>query len=180
MNAPVEFFNSPDGSISYFESGQTKQLTINSSLVGVILDMVDDVYHNAYVALDECYAKSIQNRPFHRWQMASRFIRCNCGELDTLRIDMDSNGLNLEQVRCPLRGTHDCKWEGIICMPARTKVLTERQLQVAALLAEGLNNQEVSDRLFISIHTVHNLISQIKIKLGIKNTRQIIAWYNKR
>nr|DAX04757.1 MAG TPA: hypothetical protein [Bacteriophage sp.] len=66
----------------------------------------------------------------------------------------------------------------MICNPKRTSALTVRQLQIAAALAEGLTPQEVSDRLYISIHTVHNTIQAIKVKLNLKNTSQIITWYN--
>ena len=51
-------------------------------------------------------------------------------------------------------------------------------MQIAAALAEGLTPQEISDKLFVSIHTVHNTIQAIKVKLELKNTSQIITWYN--
>ena len=53
--------------------------------------------------------------------------------------------------------------------------LTERELEVLSLIAEGLSNQEVSQRLFISLATVKWHTSNIYGKLGVKNRTQAIA-----
>ena len=135
-------------------------------------------YSDAYRALEQCYSKSSKNSRYQKFRIVNRFIRCNCGELDTQKIDFIDGNINIEQVHCPLRGSGDCQYENVICNPKRTSVLTVRQLQIAAALAEGLSPQEISDRLYISIHTVHNTIQAIKVRLNLKNTSQIITWYN--
>ena len=51
-------------------------------------------------------------------------------------------------------------------------------MQVAAALHEGLTPKEISEKLYITIHPVHNTLQAIKVKLELKNTSQIITWYN--
>ncbi len=44
--------------------------------------------------------------------------------------------------------------------------LTERQLEILTLLVEGLSNNEIAERLFLSPYTVRNHVSEILAKLG--------------
>lgn len=176
----VEFYNSPDGKVIMQEGMVVTTITQqNSDVIESILDLVKESFIGAYEALDKCYERSKLNVPYHRYQMASRFVRCNCGAYDTLKMDIDDMGrLNLEQVSCPLRGSGDCEWENIICMPKRNTLLSPRQLELAALLSDGYSNTEIADIMCISIATVHNMIQKIKLQLRIKNTGQIVSWYN--
>ena len=50
--------------------------------------------------------------------------------------------------------------------------LSERELEVLALLAEGLANQEIADRLIISERTVRNHVGNILAKLHLANRTQ--------
>jgi DNA-binding NarL/FixJ family response regulator len=47
--------------------------------------------------------------------------------------------------------------------------LTEREIEIGALLSEGLTNKEISDRLFISLGTVKNYVTNLYSKLGVVN-----------
>jgi two-component system, NarL family, response regulator LiaR len=55
-------------------------------------------------------------------------------------------------------------------------LLTERELAVLALLAEGHDNAEIAGRLFISPSTVKNHISSVLAKLGVANRVQAAAY----
>ena len=44
--------------------------------------------------------------------------------------------------------------------------LTERELEVLALVAEGLTNNAIAERLFVSVHTVRNHVANLSAKLG--------------
>ncbi|WP_302962123.1 response regulator transcription factor [uncultured Adlercreutzia sp.] len=56
--------------------------------------------------------------------------------------------------------------------------LTEREREVAELIAEGLDNREIAAALYLSEGTVRNHISAILQKCGLRNRTQIaIAWW---
>ena len=46
-------------------------------------------------------------------------------------------------------------------------MLSEREYQVAELVAQGLTNHEISDRLFVSTRTVETHVGRVLAKLGI-------------
>ena len=56
--------------------------------------------------------------------------------------------------------------------------LTEREYEVVRLVAEGLDNHEISAAAFISEGTVRNRISSVLQKTGHKNRTQLaVAWW---
>ncbi|MDF3311222.1 protein kinase [Rhodococcus sp. T2V] len=54
--------------------------------------------------------------------------------------------------------------------------LTKRERQVADLIAEGLTNQAIADRLVISPRTVQGHVEHILAKLGFTSRTQVAAW----
>ena len=61
--------------------------------------------------------------------------------------------------------------------PAAFSCLTERELEVARLVAEGLDNKEISSAAYMGEGTVRNHISSILAKLGLRNRTQIAIAY---
>ena len=56
-------------------------------------------------------------------------------------------------------------------------LLSPRETDIVRLIAEGLSNQEIADRLFISNGTVRNHISVILEKTGLEHRTQIaVRW----
>jgi pimeloyl-ACP methyl ester carboxylesterase/DNA-binding CsgD family transcriptional regulator len=55
-------------------------------------------------------------------------------------------------------------------------LLTERELELAALVAEGLTNAEIAARLVISPRTADAHLEHIREKLGVRSRAQIAAW----
>src|SRR4030088_3395288 len=55
-------------------------------------------------------------------------------------------------------------------------VLSRREREIAALVAEGLTNREIAARLFISERTVDGHLEHVREKLGVNTRAQIAAW----
>ncbi|MFJ4196572.1 LuxR C-terminal-related transcriptional regulator [Pseudomonas sp. NPDC089534] len=53
--------------------------------------------------------------------------------------------------------------------------LSSRELAVLRLIAQGCSNQEISEQLFISLHTVKTHASHINSKLGVERRTQAVA-----
>lgn len=60
--------------------------------------------------------------------------------------------------------------------PAQGGTLTRRETEVAALVAQGLANQQIADRLVIARRTAEGHVERILSKLGFSNRSQIAAW----
>jgi DNA-binding NarL/FixJ family response regulator len=55
-------------------------------------------------------------------------------------------------------------------------VLSPREAEVARLVAKGLTNREIAERLVISDRTAENHVQHILTKLGFTTRSQIAAW----
>jgi DNA-binding NarL/FixJ family response regulator len=60
--------------------------------------------------------------------------------------------------------------------PQDNQTLSERELQVLELVAAGLTNQEISEKLDISKRTVDNHISNILSKTATDNRVALVRW----
>ena len=59
-------------------------------------------------------------------------------------------------------------------MPPLLEPLTNREMEILRLVADGLANQEIADRLFLSLGTVRWYTNQIYGKLGVKARTQAV------
>ncbi|EXG79663.1 response regulator [Cryptosporangium arvum] len=58
----------------------------------------------------------------------------------------------------------------------RWSSLTEREQEIAALVAEGLSNDEIADRLVISPATVRTHVGRAMVKLGARDRAQLVVF----
>jgi DNA-binding NarL/FixJ family response regulator len=59
---------------------------------------------------------------------------------------------------------------------SKTMLLTKREEEVAHLVAAGLSNREVSEKLGLSQHTVKNYLSSVFKELGISNRTELLLY----
>ena len=172
----TEFYTTPDGVVMAKPDGEPVRVLTerDRELVGEVLAAMGRIWPEALRATAALYERSAANRPYYEWLVATRFIRCNMGEYDTLTPDADDGGdWHLEEVRCPMRG--ECRHEGVICKPRRDTSLSSREIEVARLVGH-MTADEIADTLCISPCTVRNHIAAIKAKLGMRRTAEIAAW----
>ena len=58
---------------------------------------------------------------------------------------------------------------------ANRSELTEREREVLSLLADGLSNAAIADKLTVSVHTVRNHISNLSAKLGAHSKLEALS-----
>ena len=60
--------------------------------------------------------------------------------------------------------------------PGRAQGLTAREAEVLALITQGLSNQEIADRTYLSINSVKTYIRTAYRKIGVSRRAQAVAW----
>jgi DNA-binding NarL/FixJ family response regulator len=83
-----------------------------------------------------------------------------CGQiLDSIRKEsIDIEDLNIAEMSC------------------EPVTISEREMEVIKLIAQGNTNQEIADKLFLSHHTVNTHRKNIMAKLGVNNTAAIVMY----
>lgn len=174
----IEFYSTPDGEVMMRAFNQPLQKLEESDrdLIQALFIAIRDRYPVAFKRLSELYARNERNRLHFEYMIVHRFVRCNFGEYDQYHYDIDRNGCFVfEEVKCPLRG--ECDHENVICKPPLDTNLSNRELEVLALIGEGLQVNDIAGELYISAATVNRHRENIKHKLGLKTIGQIINYY---
>jgi DNA-binding NarL/FixJ family response regulator len=60
--------------------------------------------------------------------------------------------------------------------PARLDALTDRKREVMALVARGLSNEEIGQRLVMSPATAKTHVSRTMLKLGARDRAQLVVF----
>src|SRR4030042_1181678 len=60
--------------------------------------------------------------------------------------------------------------------PPYPDILPPREWEVLALLRQGLTNEQIADRLDITIHAARYHVSEILSKLGVGSRQEAAAW----
>ena len=70
----------------------------------------------------------------------------------------------------------DVKGLGEIELSCEPIVLSEREIEIITMIAEGWTNKQISEKLFLSNHTINTHRKNIMGKLGVKNTAGIVMY----
>lgn len=82
-------------------------------------------------------------------------------------------GQILETIQRASIDVNDIDFESFSCEPI---VLSEREIGIVVMIAEGLTNQQIAEQLFLSNHTINTHRKNIMAKLGVKNTAGIVMY----
>jgi two-component system, NarL family, nitrate/nitrite response regulator NarL len=63
-----------------------------------------------------------------------------------------------------------------VAKPGGLRLLTERELEVMHLVAEGMRNEEISQKLNLTEHTVRNYLCRIFEKLGVSSRVELVLY----
>lgn len=170
----LEFYILDDELWCLHPDGNNEQVTErNANLVKRILTIIREYYPEAYKDLTKWYRKSAANAPYYQFLIVNRFCRCNFGNLDSTKRDIEPGGIfNFERVNCPMRG--ECQHEGIVCHPKFNSKLSDAELRVMELVYQGASNNDIADTLYLSPHTVKNHIKAAYAKLGIHDKAEFV------
>lgn len=163
----IEFYTTPEGEVTVKEQGlPERQLNeSDTKFIQRFLGILEEFYTEAYKELRAWYARYDGNRAYRDFLAVRRFIKCNFGLYDD-QVDIDENwNFKFEFVSCPLRG--ECRGFKKICQPKFNSRLTERQLEIMKLCYEGMSDDEIADKMFLSVHTVNNHRRNSFKKLGV-------------
>jgi DNA-binding NarL/FixJ family response regulator len=82
-------------------------------------------------------------------------------------------GQILETIHRANIDVNDIDFDALSCEPL---TLSEREMEIITLIAEGHTNTQIAEILFLSAHTVNTHRKNIMGKLGVKNTAGIVMY----
>lgn len=75
-----------------------------------------------------------------------------------------------------LAGDFESSADGAGDWPGREAGLSPREAEILALITQGLSNQEIADRAFLSINSVKTYIRSAYRKIGVTRRTQAVIW----
>jgi pimeloyl-ACP methyl ester carboxylesterase/DNA-binding CsgD family transcriptional regulator len=156
---------------------QLTELQRWSATSGTAADLLDDYYHtDVSMLLPKIQAPTLV---LHREEdVATRFY-----------LGREVASLIPSAVLLPLHGRAHVFWMGDWQAVLRAMLdflpdlaispavrLSSREVEVAGLVAEGLTNQQIAQRLFIAPRTAETHLENIRQKLGVRSRAQVAAW----
>jgi NarL family two-component system response regulator LiaR len=73
-------------------------------------------------------------------------------------------------------GNHESSAGGEGDWPGRAAGLTSREAEIIALITQGLSNQAIADRAYLSINSVKTYIRSAYRKMGVTTRSQAVLW----
>ena len=75
-----------------------------------------------------------------------------------------------------LAGDFESSVDGAGDWPGREAGLSPREAEIIALITQGLSNQEIADRAYLSINSVKTYIRSAYRKIGVTKRTQAVIW----
>lgn len=109
---------------------------------------------------------------------ASGFVLKDTAPVDLLaaiRVIAAGDALLAPTVTRRLIGEFAARPESAAVAPKQLDILTDREREVAALVARGLSNEEIADELYISPKTAKTHVSRSMLKLHARDRAQLVV-----
>jgi LuxR family maltose regulon positive regulatory protein len=148
------------------------RLCLMSGRTQECLDLTDDWLRDTPNGFMSVFIRLIRAGALVMNQQSSESVR----QLDIVKRTFRTEGVN--------RQLHN--WlpdlASFLAVPAMAKqtpstlnvALSDREKDVVKLMAQGLSNQEIAEKLFISLHTVKTHARKVNVKLGTRSRTQAI------
>jgi NarL family two-component system response regulator LiaR len=75
-----------------------------------------------------------------------------------------------------LTGEHESSVGGVGDWPGRAAGLTSREAEIIALITQGLSNQAIAERAYLSINSIKTYIRTAYRKIGVTSRTQAVLW----
>jgi NarL family two-component system response regulator LiaR len=75
-----------------------------------------------------------------------------------------------------LVGDHETSHGGQGDWPGRAAGLSSREAEIIALITQGLTNQDIADRVYLSINSIKTYVRSAYRKMGVKRRPQAVLW----
>ncbi len=75
-----------------------------------------------------------------------------------------------------LPGDNESSVDGAGDWPGRSLGLSPREAEILALITQGLSNQEIADRIYLSINSVKTYIRTAYRRIGVSTRTQAVLW----
>lgn len=173
-----ETYTTPEGDvmIAPAEEAHFKLEPHHRTFISAMIQRISESYPEADRAMRETYKASADSLFYYEFLIVRRFLKCNFGDYDNV-LDFDHETFKFEFVSCPLRG--ECKHDQIICNPRFNSTLSGRELQVMKHFHASLNENQIADKLYISINTVLNHKKAAFRKTGSHTMAEFITYANR-
>lgn len=157
---------------------QTLDSTVLQDQAGVI-QLTGTLFKAVAYAL-----KNDTNKAKQVWQQGMQFAKQENIQLDlsqfmsAIVINIDSEVASSLSVKIMPQVVNESKVplpSSLVQAFSESSNLSAREQEVLGLIAEGNSNQEIADKLFISLHTVKTHARKINVKLGAKSRTQAIV-----
>lgn len=148
----------------------TKEITARNLPVGIVgLTMFDDDEYIA--AMLQAGAKGYLLKNSSKQDIMAALKKVATGETYFSNEVTAAALRRLMAGHAPVRATNGSSAVSMDEVP-----LTKREMEILALIADELTNQEIADRLFISQRTVHSHRRNLMQKIGVKNTAGLVRY----
>jgi NarL family two-component system response regulator LiaR len=75
-----------------------------------------------------------------------------------------------------ITGEHETSVGGVGDWPGRAAGLSSREAEIIALITQGLTNQDIADRVYLSINSIKTYIRSAYRKMGVTTRTHAVLW----